>query len=155
MKQIHHEPCSYYAFGDKMEAELRDCARLREADIRMPALLDFDREAERLVKEYIPGETVLDLLRRGENVDVPREQAREMAAQARRCGLNIDYFPTNFIPHGGLLWYVDYECNEYMDEWSFERWGVQYWSHTPALEEYLREHPAAGQNAAGNDRTQP
>ena len=24
LKQIHHEPCNYYAFGDKLQAELRD-----------------------------------------------------------------------------------------------------------------------------------
>ncbi len=28
LKQIHHEPCSYYHFGDKMEAEIRDYERL-------------------------------------------------------------------------------------------------------------------------------
>jgi len=30
VKQIHHEPCSYYAFGDKMEAEQRDYEKLRK-----------------------------------------------------------------------------------------------------------------------------
>ena len=24
VKQIHHEPCSYYQFGDKLQSELRD-----------------------------------------------------------------------------------------------------------------------------------
>ena len=24
LKQIHHEPCSYYQFGNKLEAELND-----------------------------------------------------------------------------------------------------------------------------------
>ena len=24
LKQIHHEPCEYYTFGDKLQAELRD-----------------------------------------------------------------------------------------------------------------------------------
>ena len=24
LKQIHHEPCEYYQFGDKLAAELRD-----------------------------------------------------------------------------------------------------------------------------------
>ncbi|MDE6984380.1 MAG: hypothetical protein K2O99_07585, partial [Lachnospiraceae bacterium] len=28
VKQNHHEPCDYYQFGDKMEAELRDYDRL-------------------------------------------------------------------------------------------------------------------------------
>ncbi len=28
LKQIHHEPCSYYQFGNKIEAEKRDYERL-------------------------------------------------------------------------------------------------------------------------------
>ena len=31
VKQIHHEPCDYYTFGDKMEAEERDYDRLLRA----------------------------------------------------------------------------------------------------------------------------
>ena len=61
-----------------------------------------------------------------------------MAARAKAAGLNIDYFPTNFVVNGGLLYYVDYECNGYMDEWSFENWGVKYWSRTPEFERYLQ-----------------
>ena len=40
LKQIHHEPCDYYAFGNKIEAERQDYERLKEASIRgmgMPA----------------------------------------------------------------------------------------------------------------------
>ncbi len=51
----------------------------------------------------------------------------------------IDYFPTNFIVQDGLLWYIDYECNTYMEEWSFQRWGIQYWSRTPAFEACLQK----------------
>ena len=29
VKQIHHEPCSYYQFGDKLQSELRDYRTLR------------------------------------------------------------------------------------------------------------------------------
>ncbi|WP_275547958.1 hypothetical protein [Clostridium cuniculi] len=34
--------------------------------------------------------------------------------------INIDYFPTNFIVSNELLWYIDYECNDYIEEWNFE-----------------------------------
>ena len=42
IKQIHHEPCDYYQFGDKLQSELRDYQRLREIGIPIPALLDVD-----------------------------------------------------------------------------------------------------------------
>ena len=114
LKQIHHEPCDYYHFGNKIEAERRDYERLRQAGIRIPEMIAIDEEAERVVKEYI-----------------------------RSAGLNIDYFPTNFVIRDGLIWYVDYECNEYMDEWNFENWGIRYWSRTPEFLAYLKEHGQA------------
>ena len=143
VKQLHHEPCAYYTFGDKFAAEMRDYERLRSAGIRVPKLLDAERETERLVKEYIEGPTVMELLRRGESTEPWLPQIREMAALARAAGLNIDYFSTNFVENGGLLWYVDYECNDYQEAWSFEVWGVKYWSRTPELLEYWKQQGEA------------
>ena len=62
LKQIHHEPCSYYQFGDKLQSELDDYKRLLDIGIAMPKLLDYDRENERILKEYIKGETVFDMV---------------------------------------------------------------------------------------------
>ena len=139
LKQIHHEPCDYYTFGDKIGAELYDYERLKAAGIPVPELLAADRLAERLVKEYINGPTVFELVRDGGDVSPWLVQVREMAARAKAAGLNIDYFPTNFVVQNSLLWYVDYECNDYMDRWSFENWGVRYWSRTPEFEAYLEQ----------------
>ena len=119
IKQIHHEPCSYYTFGDKLGAELHDYERLKAAGIPVPELLAVDREAERLVKAYIDGPTIFELVRDRADVAPYLDQVRAMAARARAVGLNIDYFPTNFVVEDGRLWYIDYECNEYMDRWNF------------------------------------
>ena len=139
VKQIHHEPCSYYQFGDKLAAELRDYERLRQVGIPMPALLEVDRAAERLVKEYLPGPTVFELVRDGKMRPEYLEQIEAMCETLYPAGLNIDYFPTNFIPHGGRLFYVDYECNDYMEQWDFQHWGKQYWAKTPEFLEYLEQ----------------
>ena len=103
-------------------------------------MLDIDIENERIVKEYIDGDTIFNLVKNGESVEIFLPQVKEMADLAKAAGLNIDYFPTNFVVQDGLLWYIDYECNKYMEEWSFENWGVKYWSRTPEFEEYLRNH---------------
>ena len=42
LKQIHHEPCEYYTFGDKLQSELRDYETLRKLGIPMPRLLAAD-----------------------------------------------------------------------------------------------------------------
>ena len=64
-------------------------------------------------------------------------QVKEMAAIVRSFGLNIDYFPTNFVVQNGVIFYIDYECNAYMDEWNFENWGIKYWSKTKEFIEYI------------------
>ena len=127
LKQIHHEPCDYYTFGNKLESELRDYETLSRIGIKMPRLLDVDVENERILKEFIDGETVMSLVERGIDCSEYIEQARQMCALLYPAGLNIDYYPTNFIPDGGVLYYVDYECNAYSDEWNFENWGIKYW----------------------------
>ena len=140
VKQIHHEPCDYYAFGNKIEAEKRDYERLQKAGIRIPTLIAIDEETEIVVKEYIAGNTIFDLVRENGSADPYLDQVREMAAQAKAAGLNIDYFPTNFVVRDSLIWYVDYECNDYMEKWNFENWGIRYWSWTPEFLEYLNQH---------------
>ncbi|WP_276889593.1 hypothetical protein [Faecalibaculum rodentium] len=140
LKQIHHEPCDYYVFGDKLEAEERDYQRLRNAGIPVPGLLDIDRIQERILKEHIPGRTVCDLVAEG---SLPQECVRQVQAlskAARDAGLNLDWFPTNFIPFENRLFYVDYECNAYMEEWSLEHWGLRYWTRTPEFLEYWKQH---------------
>ncbi|SFC50132.1 hypothetical protein [Butyrivibrio sp. YAB3001] len=73
LKQIHHEPCAYYQFGDKIQSEINDYRRLTAIGIRMPKM-------------------------------------------------------------------IDYECNDYMEEWDFENWEIKYWSKTPEFLEYYKEH---------------
>ena len=140
LKQIHHEPCDYYNFGNKIEAEKRDYDRLQKAGIRIPKMISIDLENERIIKEYIEGDTVFECVKNGRPIEPYLGQVREMAEKAKRSGLNIDYFPTNFVIQGNLLWYIDYECNNYMEEWNFENWGIKYWSRTKEFEEYLRNN---------------
>lgn len=139
LKQIHHEPCSYYQFGNKMEAELNDYERLRAIGIRIPKLLAADRERERILKEYIEGDTIFDLVERDEMREEYLEQMRAMCRLLYAAHTNIDYFPTNFVVQRGEMYYIDFECNDYMEEWNFENWGVKYWSRTPDFLRYAEE----------------
>ena len=140
LKQIHHEPCAYYQFGNKIEAELRDYQRLRAIGIPMPAMLDVDLENERILKEYVEG-TIYDLVLRDQMRPEYVEQVQAMCRLLYPANTNIDYYPTNFIVQDGRLWYIDFECNDYMEQWDFENWGIQYWSKTPEFLQYVREHP--------------
>ena len=140
LKQIHHEPCDYYSFGNKIEAELNDYQRLQCIGISMPKMIDVDIQQERIVKEYIDGQTVFDMVL---NDNLPSDcidQVKQMCSLLYAANTNIDYFPTNFVLQDGILYYIDYECNDYMSEWNFENWGIKYWSKTPEFLVYIKEH---------------
>ena len=140
LKQIHHEPCDYYQFGNKIESEMRDYKRLVDIGITMPKLYEVDIENERILKEYIEGSTIYDLVLEDQMKSDYLVQIKEMCHLLYAHQTNIDYFPTNFVVQDEKIFYIDYECNEYMEEWNFENWGIKYWSKTPEFLQYVKEH---------------
>ena len=139
LKQIHHEPCDYYTFGDKLASELRDYERLRAIGIPMPRLLEADHAQERILKEFIDGDTVDRLILAGAMKDSYYEQMEAMCRKLYAANLNIDYYPTNFVVQRDTVYYIDYECNNYMQQWDFEHWGSQYWYQTEAFQKAFAE----------------
>ena len=127
LKQIHHEPCDYYQFGDKLQSELRDYRRLKDIGIPIPALLEADVENERILKEYIDGPTIAQLVEENRMKQSYYDQIQEMCHLLYAANTNIDYYPTNFVVQAGTLYYIDFECNDYMQQWDYENWGRQYW----------------------------
>ncbi len=138
LKQIHHEPCDYYTFGDKLASELRDYERLRRIGIPMPKLLEVDREQERILKEYIPGDTIDALVLEERMEDSFFRQMEAMCRLLYPANTNIDYFPTNFVVCDGKLFYIDFECNDYMEQWNFENWGSRYWWKSEEFKEHFK-----------------
>ena len=99
----------------------------------------MDMENERIIKEYIEGDTVYEMVLKDRPLEECLRQVKKMCCLLYAADINIDYFPTNFIMQDGVLYYVDYECNKYMEEWNFENWGVKYWSKTPEFLKYVEE----------------
>ncbi len=106
----------------------------------MPKMLDVDVQRETIQKEYIEGDTVYDLVANDELPEECISQVKQMCNNLYPANINIDYFPTNFILNNGTLYYIDYECNNYMEEWNFENWGIKYWSKTPEFIDYQKTH---------------
>ena len=154
VKQIHHEPCDFYTFGNKIGSEQYGYKRLIATGIRIPKMLAIDTDAERIVKEYIEGPTIFELVRDGASAEPWLPQLYEMSEQAKAAGLNIDYFSPNFVvqTRTDLLYYIDYECNKYMEKWNLENWGIKYWSRTP---EFLSHLDFLRQQAAHPTEKQP
>lgn len=93
----------------------------------MPRLIDSDEKQEIIIKELIDGPTIYEMLSQNKDITIFLKQVKDIASLLKSNDLNIDYYPTNFMIKNNQLLYVDYECNNYMDEWSFDSWGIKYW----------------------------
>lgn len=87
--------------------------------ITMPKMLDIDIENERILKEYIEGDTIFDMVKADRVKSEYAEQVKAMCKLLYANNTNIDYFLTNFVVQNETLYYIDYECNDYMEEWNF------------------------------------
>jgi TP53 regulating kinase and related kinases len=141
LKRMHDEPCAYYEFGDnKVRLEVRAYDRLSQAGLALPRLLTFDEQRGFLVKEFIDGH-VADRWQAGtDDLDIAIGQLFDIAQRMQYQGLNIDYFPANFVINGGRAHYIDYEVNEYQEQWSLESWGIYYWANRRGLRLYAESH---------------
>lgn len=138
LKKIHHEWCPVYRFGpDKLEVQLRDYHTLLTLDVPVPKLLAYDREGEFLVKEYIAGPSLAEMLA---CEGIPFRfflQIQEICERAYARHLNIDYMPQNFIVQKDRIVYVDYECNPYDWNWDFEHWGIYFWLNQKGMKRFM------------------
>ena len=130
IKQIHHEPCSYYNFGNKIQSEYNDYQTLLNTNIRIPQMIDIDFDNERIVKEYIEGKTILELIHEKAAINQYVFQVKTMQELCKNKGINIDYYPSNFVvDKNNNIFYIDYECNKYDPKWDYDNWGKQYWEN--------------------------
>ncbi|OGS13525.1 MAG: hypothetical protein A2234_10460 [Elusimicrobia bacterium RIFOXYA2_FULL_58_8] len=149
LKRMHNEPCAYYQFGDKLAAELAAYQRLQPL-INLPRLVEHSAEGKYLVKEYIPGPPVSELAAQGAVPPGAFAQLFRWCRALYPAGINLDYFPANFVCTGKELFYVDYELNPYSEEWNFENWGLYYWLNAAGMRQFLSTGDHLAINLPGN-----
>ncbi len=149
-KEMHYEPCDTYTFeSNKLKSELRDYKILKRVGITIPDLICYDDERQFLVKEYVEGSTIAEIVGQGKLKDEYVAQMFEMCRLLYAQNLNIDYFPTNFVVENDKLYYIDFECNNYMEEWDFENWGIYFWANTKGMAKFIEtgDHQFLSENA--------
>lgn len=149
-KKMHYEPCDTYQFEDnKLASELRDYKTLKNVGISLPELYYFNLEEQYLIKEYIEGETLAEIVGKNLLTDKHVRQIFNMCTLLYPKNLNIDYFPTNFVARNDKLYYIDYECNSYIDEWNFENWGIYFLANSAGMKKFIEtgDHSYLSQNA--------
>lgn len=134
IKAIHHEEVSYYKFGNKIQAENDSYEYLKRCHIRIPKCYAIDFEQELVLKQYIRGRNIADMIKKKQDVSRYLPQVEAMAEKANKNQINIDYYPPNFILRKGLLYYVDYEIEKFDRRYTFAVWGRNYWTGKKGLD---------------------
>ena len=78
----------------------------------MPAMLETDVKNERILKEFIEGDTIYQLILEDKIKTDYIEQLHRMCVLLYAANTNIDYFPTNFVVNNEEIYYVDFESIE-------------------------------------------
>lgn len=149
-KKMHYEPCDTYQFEDnKLASELRDYNTLKQVGIPLPELYYYNMDEQYLIKEYIEGDILAEIVGKNMLTDEHIKQIFNMCSLLYPNNLNIDYFPTNFVARNNKLYYIDYECNSYMDEWNFENWGIYFLANSAGMKKFIEtgDHNYLSQNA--------
>jgi len=136
VKKIHDEPCPSYQFDDKFQSEL-DAYEILKNLIKVPKMIYHSREKEVIVKEYIDGEVMSYIVAENGVNQYHIDAILEMTGILYPKKINIDYFPSNFVVENGVTYYIDYEVNNYMDEWNFENWGIYFYANSKGMKKYL------------------
>ena len=66
--------------------------------------------AERILKEYIDGPTIAQLVAENRMEQSYYDQIQVMWDLLYAANTNFDYYPTNFVVQEGKLYFIDFEC---------------------------------------------
>jgi len=61
----------------------------------------------------------------------------------------LDYFPTNFVEKNDILYYIDFGCGKYTDDWNFENNGIYFLANTLGIAKFLKD--GKYRDLVGND----
>lgn len=152
LKLMHNEPCSYYSFDkNKVELEVEAYIRLTGCNIPIPELICYDLVNEYLIKEFIDGEMASEIIAYNQISELIIQQLFKIYHKVKNAGLNIDYFPTNFIIKELRLFYIDYECNPYSSNWNLLNWGLYYWANSKGFKEFLSKGDSTHVNESADE----
>lgn len=142
LKLFQHEPSPFYQSGDqnKVDIEMDALTRLKNTNIPIPELIIANQRENYLIKELIDGPTATELIIKNQFTDHHIKQLFEIFYRAKSHGINLDYFPDNFVVQEDQLYYIDYEFNPYDPQWDLINWGLFYYANHKGLKQYQKDH---------------
>jgi tRNA A-37 threonylcarbamoyl transferase component Bud32 len=126
-KFIHEESMNGQASNDTFTEEINAYAFLKQLGVSVPELIAYDLEQEIIIKQFIQGPTILELIQQGMMDPLFISKMKDFADFLKNKNINIDYHPSNFIIRDGFIYYLDYEYTVYQKEYDFDTYGMSMW----------------------------
>ena len=111
------------------EAEIAEVAAMKNSNGQTYGGIAFDIQNLHVESNFNRAQNLINLANEA-GLQTCLRGADDMTQVRMMFELGIDYYPTNFVVQDDTLYYIDFECNEYMEQWDFEHWGCAYWSQT-------------------------
>lgn len=145
LKLMHYEQVSCYGFNgaNKIDLETEAFRILKSKKVPVPELIVSVPEKNYLLKEFIDGMVATEYIMKHELPHNVLNQLFFLADSLEEQGINIDYFPNNFVLKGDDLYYIDYEINPYQDSWNLKNWGIWYWANSAGMKLFKETGDAA------------
>lgn len=100
---------------------------LQSLHIETPKVIAEDDCTNIIIQEYLSGVMASELIIRGELDGAHINQVREIAAEAERNGISLDYFHGSFLVTQKCIVYVGDIIYEKNDSNTFDTAGTKYW----------------------------
>ena len=98
LKKIHHESGSFYNFGSNLQSDISSYESLLNVpECKMPKIIKANLQEEYIIKEFIDGKTIAELIVEENMKEEYLQQMIDMCQVLYKKGLTIDYFPTNYV----------------------------------------------------------
>ena len=123
--------------GD-FEQFVRTAKRFSITAIDTPKIYYFDKSLFLVVMQYIEGESILNMLIKGDLDEKFYEMIFKIEWYAHNEKMILDFKPDQFIYDGKKLFYVGFKYCAYNQKESFAMQDIKYWFYTKDFVNYLK-----------------
>ena len=123
---------------DDFDQFVRTAKRLSITAIDIPKVYYFDKSSFIVVMQFIQGESILDMLIKGDLEEKFYEMIFKIEWYAHNEKMILDFKPDQFIYDGKKLYYVGFRYCAYNQKESFAMQDIKYWFYTKDFVNYLK-----------------
>lgn len=127
-----------FANADDFAQFIKVSKRFSITAIDTPKIYYFDKNNYFVVMQYIEGESILDMLIKGDLEEKFYEMIFKIEWYAHNEKMILDFHPDQFIYDGKKLYYVGFKYCAYVQKESFAMQDIKYWFYTKELVAYLK-----------------